>query len=52
MNSREAFHMNIFNMNIFNMNIFNILCTSTRGQNFAEGQGHLGNDVIYIRSHR
>ena len=41
MNSREEFHMNIFD----------ILCTSTQGQNFAEGQGHSGNDVIYTRSH-
>ena len=28
------------------MNIFDILCTSTQGQNFVEGQGHSGNDVI------
>ena len=41
MNSREEFHMNIFD----------ILCTSTQGQNFGEGQGHSGNDVIYTRSH-
>ena len=35
MNSREEFHMNIFD----------ILCTSTQGQNFAEGQGHW--EMIY-----
>ena len=40
-NSREEFHVSIFD----------ILCTSTQGQNFAERQGHLGNDVIYTRSH-
>ena len=33
------------------MNIFDILCTSTRGQNFAEGQGHSEKDVIYTRGH-
>ena len=41
MNSREEFHMNIFD----------ILCTSTQGKNFGEGQGHSGNDVMYTRSH-
>ena len=25
---------------------FGILCASTQGQNFAQGLGHLGNDVI------
>ena len=33
------------------MNIFGILYTSTQGQNFAEGPGHSGDDVIYTRSH-
>ena len=33
------------------MNIFGILCTITQKQNFAEGPGHSGNDVIYIRRH-
>ena len=33
------------------MNIFDISGTSTRGQNFAEGQGHSGKDVIYTRGH-
>ena len=33
------------------MNIFDILCTSTQGQNFGEGQGHSGNDVMYTRVH-
>ena len=41
MNSREEFHMNIFD----------ILCASIQGQNFGEGQGHSGNDVIYTRTH-
>ena len=25
---------------------FGILCASTQGQNFVQGLGHLGNDVI------
>jgi len=32
------------------MNIFGILCSSAGAQNFPEGPGHTGNDVIYTRS--
>ena len=33
------------------MNVFCILSSSAGAQNFAEGLGHTGNDVIYTRSH-